>query len=83
MLAKEVCREPSRQATTLGRAGEDFQRAEAVREDGSFSVRTKWATGKASLGPKLRKGRVWAGQAECSPSIELQAALFCFVPLAV
>ncbi|CAJ1392641.1 unnamed protein product [Effrenium voratum] len=38
----------SLQATTLGRAGEDFQRAEAVREDGSFSVRTKWATGKAS-----------------------------------
>ncbi|CAJ1454622.1 unnamed protein product, partial [Effrenium voratum] len=38
----------SLQATTLGRAGEDFQRAEAVREDGSFSVRTKWATGKTS-----------------------------------
>ncbi|CAJ1371548.1 unnamed protein product [Effrenium voratum] len=36
------------EATTLGRAGEDFQRAEAVREDGSFSVRTKWATGKTS-----------------------------------
>ncbi|CAJ1368442.1 unnamed protein product [Effrenium voratum] len=38
----------SLQATTLGRAGEDFQRAEAVREDRSFSVRTMWATGKAS-----------------------------------
>ena len=39
-----------RQAAGLGRAGEDFRRAAAVREGGSFSVRTKWAVGKAPLG---------------------------------
>ncbi|CAJ1352358.1 unnamed protein product [Effrenium voratum] len=38
----------SLQATVLGRAGEDFQRAEAVREDMSFTIQTKWAKGKAS-----------------------------------
>ncbi|CAJ1413034.1 unnamed protein product [Effrenium voratum] len=46
------------QATTLGRAGEDFQRAEVVREDGSFSVRTKWATGTALLGSGVAEEQV-------------------------